>query len=449
MNELKNDKQILKYIFVVIIIIGILIVILCVVRRNKEKQSLIDEGEQFADERIDYNNVQKEQVIGNMTFFSITDCIQRYLDTANVNNFVYYGKDENDNYTKLVNDKEIQQRIYSLLSNKYISDNRITVDNVFNYVDKAEERLLFVPLEMQVLRGQKSNKYLVSGFVVDLDYYKKKDMYIFVNEDEINETFSIELINTEYNDINQISMENENQEIEENSNNKYERPKVTEAYMAQQYFNIYKRIMLGDTELAYEYLNEEYKNKRFGNYEQFEKYVNNNRESIRFAGISKYTVNNSSEGTEYICLDSKGNYCIFREKGAREYEVFLDTYTIESDKFKTEYNNGSEQKKVQLNIDKFMKMINNKDYSHAYEVLDDEFKNNYFKTEETFEKYIKNNFFEYNSVTYDKFSQEGEIYIYKITISDKTLKNDNKKSVNIIMQLKEGTDFIMSFGKAN
>ena len=39
------------------------------------------------------------------------------------------------------------------------------------------------------------------------------------------------------------------------------------------YLEHFKRILLAKPELAYEYLDEEYKNERFGSYEYFNNYV--------------------------------------------------------------------------------------------------------------------------------------------------------------------------------
>ena len=40
------------------------------------------------------------------------------------------------------------------------------------------------------------------------------------------------------------------------------------------------------------------------------------------------------------------------------------------------------------NINKYIEMINNKDYTAAYSVLDETFKNNYFGTVNNLEQYI-------------------------------------------------------------
>lgn len=69
---------------------------------------------------------------------------------------------------------------------------------------------------------------------------------------------------------------------------------------------------------------------------------------------------------------------------------------------------------------------------------------NFYKNQYEFENYIKSSLFEYNKISYDKYIEEGNTYVYEITVIDR--KNEkNTKKMTIIMQLGENTDFRMSF----
>ena len=92
-----------------------------------------------------------------------------------------------------------------------------------------------------------------------------------------------------------------------------------------------------------------------------------------------------------------------------------------------------------------MRAINDRSYNYAYNCLADSFKNNYFKTQEEFETYVKSNFYESNSVTYNNFEKQGELYTYSVTITNKQTKE--QKSKKFIMQLGEGTEFELSFDR--
>lgn len=59
-------------------------------------------------------------------------------------------------------------------------------------------------------------------------------------------------------------------------------------------------------------------------------------------------------------------------------------------------------------------------YADAYEVLNKEFKENYFKTYEDFENYASAKYPSIETVSYGDFQRQGDYYIVKITIEDFT-----------------------------
>lgn len=128
-----------------------------------------------------------------------------------------------------------------------------------------------------------------------------------------------------------------------------------------------------------------------------------------------------------------------------DYTILLDTYTIDLPEFTEKYRNSTDEQKVLLNIQKFFEAINHQDYSYAYSKLDETFKNNNFKTIAEFETYMKKNFFSKSKLAAGKVEKQGNTYLYDINMSDATGKDANTKKKSFVMQLKEGTDFVMSF----
>ena len=126
------------------------------------------------------------------------------------------------------------------------------------------------------------------------------------------------------------------------------------------------------------------------------------------------------------------------------YKVILDIYTLADKEFEEEYNKATTSQRVAMNIDKFMGILNAKDYNKAYNLLDETFRSKNFNNVESFKKYVKENFFEYNNIQYKSMKTEGYIYIYSVQLTNKMKQTENK-NMTIIMQLKEGTDFVMSF----
>ena len=92
-----------------------------------------------------------------------------------------------------------------------------------------------------------------------------------------------------------------------------------------------------------------------------------------------------------------------------------------------------------------MTLQNLYDYEYVYGKLDDTFKSTNFKTEADFEKYIKENLYDINKIAYRTKNKTGDVYIYGLIISDGSGVKRETLNKDIIMQLKEGTDFVMSF----
>ena len=158
-------------------------------------------------------------------------------------------------------------------------------------------------------------------------------------------------------------------------------------------------------------------------------------------------VNNYEDHIEYVGKDQFGNLYIFNEYNNQSIDIKLDTYTINTDIFIKEYEKATDEKKVQMNIDKFIQMINRHDYISSYNCISEGFKNNYFSTQEDFENYIKNNFFKYNNFEFKSYEKKGSnIYVYTIQLTDLTGENQDLREIDIIMKLNEELNFEMSFG---
>lgn len=211
------------------------------------------------------------------------------------------------------------------------------------------------------------------------------------------------------------------------------------------YFNNYKMQALQNPEQAYELLDKEYREKRFKNLEEYKLYISNNRKKIANNKLTNYQVAVDDETTRYICLDSYGDYYIFCEKSVMDYSVFLDSYTIEQPEFIQKYDSTSEKGKCILNIEKIKQAYNMQDYNYIYSKLANSFKNNNYKTEEEFENYIKNALYNNINIEYKDFSNEGETYIYNVEVKNQDNEEDKIINMQIIMQLKDDREFVMSF----
>ncbi len=183
-----------------------------------------------------------------------------------------------------------------------------------------------------------------------------------------------------------------------------------------------------------------------GEYETFSKYVDNNLQDIAKLTFTEYLVNNYDGYKEYVCKDKYGNLYIFHETAVMDFTIMLDTYTLENEKFLTTYNSSSDQYKVAMNIDKWVQMLNCRDYRTAFYVLDETFRTNNFGNDvDQFEEYMRKYFPEHYKLEFGEFSEETGTYMQEIVLKDITEQDEKEISKTIYMELGEGTDFVMSF----
>lgn len=431
-----------------IIIAIIIVLILCMITTGvllfmlKNNDTQVEENtEGDVGEDINFDETNAEPVTDNISFFSVQNCIQGYLNTINLNNSSYYDNEDK----QIVTNNEIADGIYNLLSKEYIDENSITTSNVFNYIDKVEENLIFIPVKMNFLLFQNMTKYAVYGFCIDWDNNYVKDLYFIVNVDEENKTYSITPLDTkQYKSINDIKLNRTVTAIEKKDNtNDFILQPITDQYLCQQYFLFQKRLMLSRPEISYSYLDEEYRNKRFGSLENYTKYISENKAHILKMSIKGYEVERIGDTSQYICKDQYENYYLFKVGKVLDYKVLLDIYTVEQEKAIKAYNGYNNRKKIAYNVNKWVQMVNNKDYQGTYNLLNTTFRNNNWSTLEQFENFIKQNYPSYYEIEYGQYEENGESSVQAITLKD-IEGNEQNKTVTLIIRLKEGMDFEMS-----
>lgn len=349
-------------------------------------------------------------------------------------------------YVLIIDESEIKQNIYNLLSQKYIEEKSITIDNLYENIKTINSPELFVPLEISLIQDEKIKSFAVHGITEKQNNFQKiDDVFFIVNIDMSTSLFSIEPIYEKYNSIEEIKMRNFDTNIKENNENKIIQTVSNYEESVKEYIDLYKRLALGAPEQMYNLLDEEYRNTKFRSVENFKNYIAKNKQKIIGIKAEKYQATKNDEYTQFVCIDQNENYYIFREYAVLNYKVILDTYTIDLPEFTEKYAKATNEEKVLLNIQKCFEAINNKDYEYVYGKLDETFKKNNFKNESGFENYIKNNFFEKNKMQPIKAEKQGEFYVYDLNIKDNSKTDSKSFNKKFIMQLKDNTDFVMSF----
>lgn len=441
------DKKVKSIIILIIILIVILISLIIILNINNKDE--FDNTEKLSEKNENFIETygHEETGIDVKSYFDIKNCMQIYLSCLNVDSLSYYEYSDDEGYKFVASQDEVNQTIYNVLSKKYISENNITIQNVLNYAPYIQEDSIFVPLEMKFINesgGVKS--FLVHGLQEKMgDFSVIKEVYAVMNIDIAQMAFSVEPLKGSYNNLSDVKIDKFEQEISVNENNKFQNSSYNNKVICEDYIDLYKHIALGSPEKMYNLLDKEYREAKFKNLEGFKEYVTKNKDRIYSIRATSYKVNREEGNTQYVCIDQNNHYYIINEKAVLDYSIILDTYTIDLPEFIEKYETSSNEDRVLMNIQRFFSAVEDGDYKYAYNKLDSTFKNNNFKTLEQFEEYVKSNFFASNKLAAGKAEKQGDIYLYKVTISDASEKDNKVITKNFVMKLKENTDFVMSF----
>lgn len=396
------------------------------------------------------NNIVEEEppevVISDNKMVSVTNRNEYYAIENCINKFYKY-------YASIYADKNPQeaniQKTYNLLDQKYINFKNITLDNMATVLKEQKDAVVTIYNIYSNKQNDEISLYLAEGILREEASGNLSNFKIMVQIDTKNGTFSILLndyIESNFPDAglsSKIEFETINS-ITPNKNNQLVAEEISDETYIIDLIERYKEETLYNTKLSYEHINEEYKNARYTSFDKFQEYVKNNKKAISNIEIEKYLVSEEDGYTQYVCLDKKGYYYIIRETEIFKYTIILDAYSIDLPEFIEKYNKANTVEKVGYNIQKCLEAINNKDYEYVYNKLDFEFKAVNYPIIENFEKEIKSKLFERNEVKKVKSYNEGSTYAYKMTITDVN-NNEKEQDITVIMQLKEGTDFVMSF----
>ncbi len=289
--------------------------------------------------------------------------------------------------------------------------------------------------------------YLVYGSIVNT----QEEVKLMVVLDNNNSTYEIypqkyvqqnQLENLRSGDTINFSKDS----VDKNDFNTFKYKNTDSQTVAMDYFNNYKNLLSNNAEALYNVLDKEYREKRFGSLQDFQEYLNSNREELEGANVSSYLVNNYDNYTEYVCKDQYENLYIFRATAVMKYSLLLDTYTITTDEFKQQYQNSSNENKVKLNVDKWFDMINNRDYKNAFNYLDETFRTNNLKNDpNTFEAYMRDQYPLHYQVLYGEITERNGTYVQSVKLKDITGEDSTEYMLDIIMQLQDDMNFVMSF----
>lgn len=211
----------------------------------------------------------------------------------------------------------------------------------------------------------------------------------------------------------------------------------------EEYFYNYTANAVSNTELAYNMLDTEYREKRFGSIETYKQYVEKNRNRIEDALVMSYGVKNKDGYVQYTLVDSYNNTYIINAN-IDGYSVIADIYTVDIDTITERYDEGSNKQKVIINIQKIISALNCRDYEYVYGKLKEEFKQTNYPTIQQFETAMNSIIYGSFTVEFNDYTEDEGHYIYEISIVGDTVASTNL-NMQIVMELKDQRDFEISF----
>lgn len=435
---MKKKKTLILLILVMLIIILLLCILKVLKNKNEEEEHIILENPRLTT-TLDIYKLENEK-----EFFTVEKCINKYFETL---------KESNTN------------GVYSLLNNKYIEQNNINASNVLQKVYKFKggfEEFIVKNIYYREVSYDTEYQYYIYGEILGENYSSSTPIYIIANLDYMNNSFNIsfdgqiEVDKEEYlNIIENLKNGNTNKfiyvedqkvtNIELNDYNEFEEYVSNDPYALDRYLENYSIMAIYYPDIAYNLLDEEYRNRRFGSIESYKQYVLSNKSKLLNNTIKEYNISEKEGYTQYVVVDTNGNYYIFKVTDIMEYTLLTDFYTIDVEEIVNNYDNSNVQGRVAINIQKVIAALNAKDYNYVYSKLADGFKANKYPTLESFKNYISGVVTGNRQIKFSDFHNEGETYIYSISLVGITASSGDPVNMQIIMQLKDNRNFVMSF----
>lgn len=295
-----------KKIIVIIVIITILVIFACFLIFNRDNEVEVSIYDDLTEDMI-ASIVEKEnklQVIDNLSdYYFVKKVLNKYF----MNYKYIYTEDNSDGiYT---------DSLYGLLGKEYIEENHLNKEDIRSIVSDVRNLELFMTEGYYLTNSSGKTIYFVNGFFINLETNTLNDFLFMIKYDEFNNTVALypdEYVkNMELGELKAGSEVNISFDysIENNNFNSVIKTEFTTDDYAEDIFESTRKIILYSTDRAYNMLEEDFKKENFPTYEDFEKFVNENRRNIYIMTYQDYDLKYIDENTtQYIVYDSKDNF---------------------------------------------------------------------------------------------------------------------------------------------
>lgn len=437
-------KKILIILVSLIIIITLILVAYRIIESKRIKTDEVEEEHELVilNDNLEKLNVRNKYFIVKrivLNYYNLLCNIDPEKQELELNNSEEYSEDEK---TKIKQNEVMlnKEKLYNYFDG---SNKNLTLSNIQSKLGTYND--LYVDInDIEYIESNDLGAYFVKGKLIEKESGEKEDFNLMVVLDGQNSTFNLyteeDIIEKNLNNFNQDSFKLLGySKIENRKYNKYSYQLISDEFYCNDLFKSYINRLKYNLDNTYNLLEQNYKNKKFANIEDYKEFIENI--NVNDILLNSYSIRKNGNKKDIICLDNYGRTYIFYEAYVMNYTVVLDTYTIDLPEFAEKYEASNMQVKTALNIQKIVDALNDKDYKYVYEKLADSFKQNYFNNLESFAQYAENLFGENIKVEYNTFLETSNYCTYDITLKN----NSSEFEKTIIMKLQNGTDFVFSF----
>ena len=281
-------------IFAIPIIIIIIITIALLLFMSNEKKKFYSGLPQYIEQTTDGTKIMTKPLNTSM-YYTITE---------SCNNIMKYAREGN------------AVAVFNLLNSNYKTNNNITVNNVLE-ITKLNSAKLYKTLKIYRASGTQYAEYFIQGIT--------ENGYIYFNIDEYvpKSTFNFSIISEEeFNRYINMEVPIYKEIIVKNKYNELPDIRYSNLKVAEMYFLDYIENAILFPQIAYNSLEKEFREEKYGSLQDYVNYISNN-EQIKSIYVSNFL--NTDEITDYTKKIGLKSYTEEEKDGFIEY-VFEDTY---------------------------------------------------------------------------------------------------------------------------
>jgi hypothetical protein len=132
-------------------------------------------------------------------------------------------------------------------------------------------------------------------------------------------------------------------------------------------------------------------------------------------------------------------------EGMTEEEVFAKISEEIEESERASLAKKGERDRIEFYVSKFIGAVGEKEYTDAYGMLNENFRQQYFPTEEEFSSYMDERFPKMAAVEYTNIERNGDVYVVWLNLMNPLATGSTPKEMNFVVKEEDVGYFELSF----